>query len=367
MLVRKSLFSVPQGMDSTVHISYIDRLYQFFSRRAVRHTMVWVILYVLFVTLHFIKNGSVVDALVSETINISLYIAIVYFNLNYLIPKYLMQKTFATYCILLIFAAIALTPIKTVIFYFLYADEPLTQEYFIFNMGFIFLSLFLIAGFSTIIQVMTDWLRHRQVKKELETKTMESELNFLKSQINPHFLFNTLNSLYALTLKKSEKAPEIVIQLSEIMRYMLYECNERRVPLHKEVNYMKNYIELERLRQGSDVDLKFAVKGDVGDQMIAPLMFIPFIENSFKHGLSNQIRHGFVHICLELEGTEIRLNIQNSKTPSHPVQEHKRSGGIGLTNIQRRLDLIYPGRYTLEIKDQPDRYIVNLGIELDDQ
>ncbi len=367
MLQWKSVISVTESMNTSVHLSFLDKIYHFFSRRIVRHSLLWIVLYAVFVTLHFLKNGSFADALISETINISLYIAIVYFNLNYLIPRYLTQRTFATYCILLIFAAIALTPIKTVIFYFLYANKPLNQEYLIFNMGYIFLSMFMIACFSTIIQVMTDWLRHRQEKKELETKTMQSELNFLKSQINPHFLFNTLNSLYALTLKKSEKAPEIVIQLSEIMRYMLYECNERRVPLRKEVNYMKNYIELERLRQGSDVDLQFTVKGEIGDQKIAPLMFIPFIENSFKHGLSNQIKHGFVHICLELVDGVIKLHIQNSKTPAQPLQEHKRSGGIGLVNIQRRLDLIYPERYTLEIRDQPDRYIINLSIELDDQ
>ena len=352
-------------MSRSIHIPYIDKIYHFFSKQVVRHSLFWILLYFLFIFLDFSENGSILDAIVSETVNIALYIAVVYFNLNYLIPRYLTQKTFATYCILLIFVCLALTPIKTLIFYFLYTDNPRSQEYLIFNMGYIFLFIFMIAGFSTIIQVMTDWLRHRQERKELETQTMQSELNFLKSQINPHFLFNTLNSLYALTLKKSEKAPEIVIQLSEIMRYMLYECNERQVPLRKEVNYMKNYIELEKLRQGNDVDLKFELSGKVGDQMIAPLMFIPFIENSFKHGLSNQINHGYVHINLDVDVSEIKLEIKNSKAPTHPVQEHKRSGGIGLVNVKRRLDLIYPGKYDLEIKDEPNQYIVELSIELE--
>lgn len=343
----------------------IDRLYQFFSQQVVRHALVWISLYVIFVAVDFSQNGNLGNALLSEVINILLYMAIVYLNLNYLIPKYLTQRTFATYCILLIFSVIAMTPIKTVLFYFLYFDHPSIQEYFIFNMGNIFLSIFMIAGFSTIVQITTDWLRHRQEKKELETQTMQSELNFLKSQINPHFLFNTLNSLYALTLKKSEKAPEIVIQLSEIMRYMLYECNERRVPLRKEVNYMKNYIELEKLRQGEDVDIKFELRGHVGEQLIAPLMFVPFIENSFKHGLSNQISDGFVHIRMSIENNEMQLHIENSKAPTHPIQQHKRSGGIGLVNVRRRLELIYPERYELEIQDEPNRYHVDLTIELD--
>jgi len=111
--------------------------------------------------------------------------------------------------------------------------------------------------------------------------------------------------------------------------------------------------------------LKFELSGKVGDQMIAPLMFIPFIENSFKHGLSNQINHGYVHINLDVDVSEIKLEIKNSKAPTHPVQEHKRSGGIGLVNVKRRLDLIYPGKYDLEIKDEPNQYIVELSIELE--
>ncbi len=224
----------------------------------------------------------------------------------------------------------------------------------------------MIAGASTIIKIMTDWLKHQREKKELQTQTMQSELRFLKSQINPHFLFNTLNSLYALTLKKSDKAPEIVIKLSEIMRYMLYECNERRVPLRKEVNYLKNYLDLEKLRQGDDVDIKFNIIGQIGEQLIAPLMFIPFIENSFKHGLNNEISKGYVHLNLEVQNEKIQLHIENSKAPSHPVQQHKRSGGIGLVNVRRRLELIYPDQYNLKIEDNPTNYAIHLDIDLSD-
>src|SRR5690606_19817355 len=116
---------------------------------------------------------------------------------------------------------------------------------------------------------------HQREKKELEKQTMQSELRFLKSQINPHFLFNTLNNLYALTLKKSEKAPEIVLKLSEMMRYMLYECNEKYVPLSKEVAYMQNYIELEKLRQGKGADMSFEIHGEIRDQKITPLLLVP--------------------------------------------------------------------------------------------
>jgi len=165
---------------------------------------------------------------------------------------------------------------------------------------------------------MNDWLESQREKKELQSQTLQSELKFLKSQINPHFLFNTLNSLYALTLKKSDQAPEIVLKLSEMMRYMLYECNEREVPLSKEINYLKNYLELEKIRQGKKMEINFAMDGEVGHQKIAPLMFIPFVENSFKHGISNQISAGYVNILLEINQNEVTVTIENSKTASVP-------------------------------------------------
>ena len=228
-----------------------------------------------------------------------------------------------------------------------------------------FLSSFLIAGGSTILKVFSDWVRYQRDRQILEKQNMTSELKFLKSQINPHFLFNTLNSLYALTLKKSDKAPEIVIKLSEMMRYMLYECNEKRVSLSKEVNYIQNYLELEKLRHGNHVDIKFDLEGQVNNQTIAPLMFIPFLENSFKHGLKNQIQEGFVDIHLKIEPTEVMVHIENSKAQSLPAQIHKRSGGIGLKNVQRRLNILYPNKHTLNITETPKTYSVQLQIGLE--
>ena len=223
----------------------------------------------------------------------------------------------------------------------------------------------MIAGGSTIFKIVTDWIKYQRDTKELQTQTMQSELKFLKSQINPHFLFNTLNNLYALTLKKSDKAPEIVIKLSEMMRYMLYECNEKRVLLSKEVNYLRNYLDLETLRQGKNVDINFEVNGQVGDQQIAPLMFIPFLENSFKHGLNNQLSQGFVNIKMDVGPRKVHFFIENSKAEAIPLQTHKRSGGIGLVNVRRRLNLLYPNHYQLNIKDNPKTYANTLDIELD--
>ena len=245
-------------MSTLLKRKVLPQVSEFFGNSIVRHSIIWVLLYAVLVLLSTNEYG-LGYTLARELINVLMYVVVVYFNLNYLIPNYLTQKSFATYCGLLLATVIVLTPIKTLLFYFLFTNSPDKQEYVVFHQQYIFLSTFMIAGASTIIKIMTDWLKHQREKKELQTQTMQSELRFLKSQINPHFLFNTLNSLYALTLKKSDKAPEIVIKLSEIMRYMLYECNERRVPLRKEVNYLKNYLDLEKLRQGDDVDIKFNI------------------------------------------------------------------------------------------------------------
>ena len=228
----------------------------------------------------------------------------------------------------------------------------------------IFFTFFAIGVISAGLKIFSDWLTYTRVKTEMDKQNMQSELKFLRSQVNPHFLFNTLNSLYALTLKKSDQAPEIVIKLSEMMRYMLYECNEAYVPLYKEINYLKNYVELERLRHGSHIDIQLIVHGEVNQQRIAPLLFIPFIENSFKHGISKKIDDGFVHTKLEISSDRIELSVENSKAPSMPNPERKISGGIGLANVRRRLNLIYPDRHQLKVTDAPHKFNIHLTLQL---
>ncbi len=308
-------------------------------------------------------NDTTLMEVVRKLIHVTFYILVVYINLGYLVPKFLNQKHFLTYCLLLLAMVAVLTPIKVMLLYITF-DEVDPREFLIMNQHFIFLLLFMIAGGSTGIKIISDWQRHQRDRKDLETQRMQSEIKFLKSQINPHFLFNTLNSLYALTLKKDDKAPEIVIKLSEMMRYMLYECNERRVPLQKEVTYIENYLAMEKLRQAMQAEIDFKVEGAVEDQKIAPLLFIPFLENSFKHGLSHQLKEGYVHVVLRVLGNKLLFRIRNSKplTPAPPPD--KTSGGIGLANVRRRLNLLYPGQYKLDIQENDTEHTVELSLDL---
>ena len=342
--------------------SFLSHLYHFFTRRVVYHSLTWLLFVVLLSIFDSIlnKDQSLGFIIFDQVILMFFYGVGVYFNMLYLIPNYLSEKKYLSYLILLFLTVFIVSPLQMVCRMLIF---PSYETYLISNRPWIFLFTFLFIVGSTILKIISDWLRHQREKKELERQTMQSELRFLKSQINPHFLFNTLNNLYALTLKKSDKAPEIVIKLSEMMRYMLYECNEKWVPLYKEVNYLKNYLALERLRQGKDVQINFDVAGNISNQEIAPLLFIPFIENSFKHGLSNTLDKGFVNISLSIEADSVFIFIENSK-PSVPARFHKRSGGIGLVNVRRRLDLLYLNKYELTIEDSPKKYGVSLELEL---
>lgn len=353
-------------MLSELNLTIKNKFIDLFSRPVTQHVIFW-LLFLLLMTALELSEHNFLFAISNELINIFFYAILVYYNLFYLIPNYLTQKKFLTYAMLLILSAIILTPLKVIVFYFKFYNQPQLQQGLVANLNWYFLVSFFIAGTSTILKIITDWTRQLREKQQLQTQTMQSELRFLKSQINPHFLFNTLNSLYALTLKKDDKAPEIVIKLSEMMRYMLYECNEKKVLLKKEINYIKNYLDLEKLRQNKNVAINFKHYGDPGNKKIAPLMFIPFLENSFKHGVSHFLEEAFVHIELKIDEGTVNFYIENSKPEELPAPSTpgKKSGGIGLVNVQRRLNLLYPNKYELKINDYPQSYAVSLKIELD--
>ena len=346
---------------------FLERLGQTLTQRPFYHAGSWLAFLLLLVTMD-IRLGyySFGISLASQLINIAFFAIVVYINLLYLFPNYLRKGQYWTYLLLLAGTALLFTPLKLVLKYLLFNKTTGMRQDILDNLNTYFLGMFLVAGLSTVGKIMVDWIVANRKKEKVENESMQSELRFLKSQINPHFLFNTLNSLYALTLKKDDKAPDIVIKLSEMMRYMLYECNEPRVPLRKEINYLQNYLDLERLRQRKGINIELKVNGSVADQMIAPLMLIPFLENSFKHGINANIKDGFVIATLNVEPRGVHFILENSKGSVMPTQVHgsRPSGGIGLVNVRRRLDLLYKGRYELNIRESPGTYAVHLDLEL---
>lgn len=216
---------------------------------------------------------------------------------------------------------------------------------------FIFLSL--------ILQFTVDWFINERVQRKLENERLVAELAFLKSQINPHFLFNSLNSIYSLAYQRSETTPEAILKLSEIMRYMLYECNDNKVDLAKELQYLHSYIDLQKIRFGQKAYVDFKVNGAITNQRIAPLLLIAFIENAFKHGVANNPANP-IKLQIDIHKEKLRFYIQNNK---HRLNRDA-VGGIGLSNVSRRLNLLYPDAHQLEIKDETDTYTCELYLIL---
>jgi len=193
------------------------------------------------------------------------------------------------------------------------------------------------------------------IKKALDEKdllaTLEKEntnfkLKYLRSQLNPHFLFNTLNSIYSLSLQKSDKTPEVVVKLADLMRYMIYDCNDERVLLNKEIEFIQNYIEIEKIRYNADV--RFTVEGDIEGIMIEPFLFISFIENGFKHAFNNAYSNAFIYITIKAEPGQIALSVINNTNIDLETQA-RRIHGTGIMNSKSLLELLYPASYALDI------------------
>jgi LytS/YehU family sensor histidine kinase len=198
---------------------------------------------------------------------------------------------------------------------------------------------------------------------QLQKEKLETELKFLKSQINPHFLFNSLNNIYTLTVLRADSAPEHLMRLSEILRYMLYDCAVDRVPLKKEIDYIRNYVSLKMLKDSKGMNVEVDLDDSRPDLLVAPMLFIPFIENAFKHSFVEDLDKGWIRIKLETGKNQVQLKVENSLPEASYAKDQ--TGGIGLENVNRQLELIYPGKYSLDLRKEKDHFFVLLKIEIE--
>ncbi|HEV7621352.1 MAG TPA: histidine kinase [Flavisolibacter sp.] len=220
-------------------------------------------------------------------------------------------------------------------------------------------SAFVLLLLGAFIYLLYYFIKSQDEKKSLENAGLQAEVNLLKSQINPHFLFNTLNSIYAQAYQKSENTEKSILKLSEILRYMIYDTTTESIELQKDIDYLTSYIDLQRLRLTSKVTINYTVKGKTKDLSIAPLLLITFIENAFKHGIS-YTHSSVITISIEVFDKTLTLFVSNPVVTSNKF-EH---GGIGLKNVARRLDLLYRDKYSIEFTNNDNLYIVHLKINL---
>ncbi|MCX2765064.1 sensor histidine kinase [Aquimarina muelleri] len=236
-----------------------------------------------------------------------------------------------------------------------YAEDPFLKRLSSFS---VFLSKSIKFLTPTALLLMVQFYKNQQRYLKLNEQKKIAELTALKHQLNPHFLFNTMNNLYALAIKKSDQTPEVIEKLSDILDYMLYRCNDIFVSLQKEIELIENYLSLEKVRYGKRVQISFE-KDIQQDVRIAPLILLTFIENAFKHGVSQELKEAFISIKISFEGDYIIFNIKNSKSKTHV---EKSIDCIGLNNVKKQLDLLYSTNYSLEIKDKKKSYVLTLKL-----
>lgn len=297
---------------------------------------------------------------------------VAYVNIYVLFPRFFQPKRYVAYAV----AAVALLFVAALLNRILierfieprfFPDttyyEPIFVWYLLFKVMLWFLAPVLL--FTLLVKAVGHWIDQERLHQDTMREKLAAELNLLKAQVHPHFLFNTLNNLYALTLQAAPAAPQVVLKLSELMSYMLYESQSEHILLEKEIGHIQNYIALERLRYGNRLDVSLVASGETEGRMIAPLLLIPFVENAFKHGVSDETENVWVTIDLKVKDGWLGVKVENSCTASEKrSNENGVTGGIGLQNVKRRLALLYPDTHKLILTRETEYYSVDLKIRL---
>lgn len=211
-----------------------------------------------------------------------------------------------------------------------------------------------------ILKLFKYWFKKQQEWMQAEKEKVTVELQLLKAQVHPHFLFNTLNNIYSFSLENSPKTPGLILKLSSLLSYMLYDCKAEEVLLEKEVETMKNYIDLEKERYGNKIEISWNIEGDIKDKYIVPLLLLPFLENAFKHGTSEQLEKPWLGVDMSVKKDVLRCKIANSKNEFVPSSKN----GIGIQNVKKRLEFLYPGKHELKMNDEGNFFVVSLLVEL---
>jgi len=302
----------------------------------------------------------------SNAVEFPLHIIIVYFNIYYLVPKLILKRQYLKYFIYLMTSLAVLYVVRTELIYYLvnkniWPEAVGHQNAFTFNhIVAVTLGEIYVIALVSAIKLTIDWVVEKRRNEELLKIQLKTELNFLKSQIQPHFFFNTLNNLYALALEKSERVPDVILKLSEIMQYVLYDVKDSKIDLLKEINYIYSYLELEKLRYGDNINSKIIIKGNIDNLNVPPLLFMPFIENCFKHGTKNNNNIN-VKINFNRKKNFLLFNVENNFIDiTNTMTKH----GIGVKNVKRRLQLLYKSNFKLRTDLKDNKYVVNLIIPI---
>ena len=305
----------------------------------------------------------------SNLIEFPFHIALSYIFIFYLLPKLFNGKVIDFFTLLVISLGLALVLKFLVAYYFTSGDVMPEYAGITSTLNLAYATSYLLGqiyviGFVTAIKLAIDWIKQKEYLTETNEMLLENELKYLRSQIQPHFFFNTLNNLYSLTIDKSDKAPDLILKLSDLMKYFLYETGKEFQTLENEISHIKDYIEIEKLRYDENLKVNFNINSKSKKVIVKPLILIPLVENAFKHGARNSKKNGYITIDLNATSNLLDFRIENSfEKPTKKIKAQ--IGGIGLTNLKKRLDLNYgPDFFNLDIIKEKNKYIAHLKIKL---
>lgn len=338
------------------------------NNRWVQHLTYWIAFVSFFAYAWGTYDAKYLKTISVELINLPSKIVLVYGVIYILYPRFLFKgkvwKFLFWLFVMVLLGAIAQRITDNLIivdYFFPYWEKVNTFEFSQLVRSAV--NLGAVLALPMTIKSMEYIAKVKQNEQMLAKEKLEAELAFLRNQVQPHFLFNTLNSLYSLILKKSDQSLDVVLKLSELLRYMLYETNATKVDLQKELGSIRSYLDLEKIRYGNRIDLSLNIWGDIGGHVIAPMLILPFIENSFKHSTKGFDGMAWITIELGVKENRLTLKIENS-VPDNSANMDSMVGGIGLQNVQRRLSLIYPERHVLKIESNDECHSVHLNVEL---
>lgn len=317
------------------------------------------------------------ESMIESLLFLSAHIFLSYSLIYYVIPRYLLKGRYIQTIFLTAFSFLIAAAIGAVLSIFVVEKLriamfsgyvcPIFANFF----SKFFLSLMAglrggitIGGIAAAIKLTKYWYIKEQRNMQLQKENAAAQLKLLKAQIHPHFLFNTLNNIYSHTQYNSPKASSMVMGLSDMLRYILYEASQSKVLLNKELQMISDYIALEKERYGNSLELHITISGETDGLIIAPLLLLPFVENSFKHGCSKMLDQPWVSLYIQVEERTLKMKLVNAKLPVK-IDTKENAGGIGLVNAQKRLELLYPGKHRLVVTDEEDVFIVDLQISLE--
>lgn len=347
-------------------------------KRVLLHLLFWLVIFSSFTVYTALLNeGTLIKQIVIGLFILPTDMLGVYLVIYWLFPAFFQKGKFIKFIVLSILLITILVlfvtiPIEYLVITWMF---PILKKsgfvlFFKYRIMWDLIIKTMIIGLALSIKIGKQWITVGRKKQELENQKLqielkfkEAELNYLKSQTNPHFLFNALNNLYGLTLKKSDRAPEVLLKISGLLDYMLYESKNSRIALNKEIENVKNYIEIQKLRYNDDLKVDFKLDGNFNNKTIAPILLMPIIENCFKHGLDETLKSGNIEISIFCKENELNLTTINSV--DRQADKSVAKGGIGINNLQKRLDLEYNKRHNLDMNQLNGRYQVTLTIILD--